>query len=104
MRITVLTVPGCPNAVPAVERVTVALAGRAAEVVLVEVHDQEQAVALGMNGSPTILLDGIDPFAAAGVVPSVSCRLFRDAVGTAAGAPSEAALRAAIDGVGVRDL
>ncbi|MFD9815818.1 organomercurial lyase [Streptomyces sp. NPDC059080] len=97
MRITVLTVPGCPNAPLAMERVTAALAGRTAEVERVEVHDQAQATAHGMNGSPTILLDGRDPFAPAGAVPSVSCRLYRDRDGTAAGAPSVAALRAALD-------
>lgn len=98
MRITVLTVPGCPNAAPAVERVTAALAGRAADVALVEVHDQDQAAARGMTGSPTILLDGTDPFAPPGSAPSVSCRLYRDLDGTVSGTPSEAALRAAIDG------
>ncbi|MDX2403964.1 alkylmercury lyase family protein [Streptomyces microflavus] len=98
MRITVLTVPGCPNAASAMERVRAALAGRAAEVELVEVHDQGQAAELGMNGSPTILLDGTDPFAPAGAVPSISCRLYRDADGTVAGTPSATALRAAIDG------
>ncbi|WTP60882.1 alkylmercury lyase family protein [Streptomyces phaeochromogenes] len=101
MRITVLTVPGCPNAAPAVERVRAALAGRAAEVELVEVHNQGQAAALGMNGSPTILLDGTDPFAPAGAEPSVSCRLYRDADGAVSGTPGEAALRAAIDGAGL---
>ncbi|MFE4801538.1 organomercurial lyase [Streptomyces sp. NPDC056708] len=98
MRITVLTVPGCPNAPLAMERVTAALAGREAEVELVEVHDQAQAAERGMNGSPTVLLDGVDPFAPAGAVPSVSCRLYRDADGAVAGAPSVAALRAALDG------
>ena len=98
MRITVLTVPGCPNAEPAVERVRAAMAGRAVEVELVEVRDQDQAAALGMTGSPTILLDGIDPFAYPGAEPSVSCRLYQEADGAVAGVPGEAALRAAIDG------
>lgn len=66
MRITVLTVPGCPNAPLAMERVAAALAARRAEVELVEVHDQAQAAEYGMNGSPTILLDGVDPFAPQG--------------------------------------
>lgn len=101
MRITVLTVPGCPNAAPALDKVTAALAGRAAEVELIEVRDQDQASALGMTGSPTILLDGIDPFATAGTVPSVSCRLYRDSDGTVAGVPTEAALRQAIDSAGL---
>ncbi|MFV0131860.1 alkylmercury lyase family protein [Streptomyces sp. HMX87] len=100
MRITVLTVPQCPNAAPALERVNAALAGRAAEVKLVEVDGQEQAAARGMTGSPTILLDGVDPFAPAGAVPSVSCRLYRDADGTVAGVPSVAALREALTGTG----
>ncbi|MER6604180.1 organomercurial lyase [Streptomyces rubiginosohelvolus] len=98
MRITVLTVPECPNAPLAVERVTAALAGRQAEVELVEVRDQAQAAEWGMNGSPTILLDGVDPFAPEGAVPSVSCRLYRDDGGAVAGAPSVAALRAALTG------
>ncbi|MFD8474882.1 alkylmercury lyase family protein [Streptomyces globisporus] len=100
MRITVLLVPECPNAPLALERVTAALVGQAAEVELVEVHDQEQAAARRMTGSPTILLDGVDPFAPAGAVPSVSCRLYRDADGKADGAPSVAALREAFTGAG----
>ncbi|MEU0120559.1 alkylmercury lyase family protein [Streptomyces albidoflavus] len=98
MRITVLTVAGCPNAEPAVEQVRAALAGRAAEVALVEVLDQAQAAECGMHGSPTILLDGVDPFAPAGVAPSVSCRLYRNANGTVSGVPSQDALRQALAG------
>ncbi|MFF2921780.1 organomercurial lyase [Streptomyces celluloflavus] len=101
MRITVLTVPECPNAPLAVERVTAALAGRSAAVELVEVLDQAQATELGMTGSPTVLLDGVDPFAPAGAVPSISCRLYREADGAVSGAPSVAALRAALDGAGL---
>lgn len=98
MRITVLTVPDCPNATLAYEWITAALAGRKAEVELVDVHDQAQAAEYGMTGSPTILLDGVDPFAPEGAVPSVSCRLYRDADGTVSGAPSEAALRQVLAG------
>jgi predicted DsbA family dithiol-disulfide isomerase len=98
MRITVLAVPGCPNTPLAVERVAEALAGRPARVELVEVHDQEQATRLGMNGSPTILMNGADPFATDGSVPSLSCRLYRDTDGTVSGAPSLAALTQVIEG------
>lgn len=100
MQITVLSVPGCPNAGLARERVTAALAGRHAEVELVEVHDQAQAVEFGMNGSPTVLMDGVDPLAPEGAGPSVSCRLYRDGDGAVAGAPSVAALREALGGSG----
>ncbi|WP_324618442.1 organomercurial lyase [Streptomyces sp. XY413] len=48
-----------------------------------------------MTGSPTLLLDGIDPFAVAGAPASVSCRLYRDADG----APSIRALRQALAGI-----
>ncbi|MEU9716219.1 alkylmercury lyase family protein [Streptomyces sp. NPDC085524] len=83
---------------PAYERVTAALAGRKAEVELVEVHDQAQAAEYEMTGSPTVLLDGVDPFAPEGAVPSVSCRLYRDADGMVSGAPSVAALGQALGG------
>lgn len=96
MRITVLTVPGCPNAAVVRERITAALAGRHVPVNLVEVSDEAGAARWGMTGSPTVLLDGVDPFAAAGTEPSVSCRLYRTADGTPDGAPSVADLRRAL--------
>ncbi|MFC5170624.1 organomercurial lyase (plasmid) [Streptomyces sp. Q6] len=98
MRITVLTVPDCPNVPLAQERIAAALDGRAAEVELVEVCDEAEAARWGMTGSPTVLLDGVDPFAPTGAAPSVSCRLYRDADGTVSGAPSVAALRQALSG------
>ncbi|MFD4177212.1 alkylmercury lyase family protein [Streptomyces anulatus] len=98
MRITVLTVADCPNARPALERVTAALDGRQAQVELVEVADESDAARLGMSGSPTILIDGTDPFAPPGAAPSISCRLYRDAAGTVSGVPDEAALRRALAG------
>ncbi|MCY0933916.1 alkylmercury lyase family protein [Streptomyces sp. H34-S4] len=95
MRITVLTVPDCPNAPVVEERITAALAGRAAEVERVEVREEAEATRWGMTGSPTVMLDGVDPFAVAGAAPSVSCRIYRDA-GQVDAAPSVAALRTAL--------
>ncbi|CAO0837000.1 alkylmercury lyase family protein [Streptomyces microflavus] len=96
MRITVLTVPGCPNAPVAHERIQAALSGRAAQVELVEVHDETEAVQLGMTGSPTVLFDDTDPFGQAGAAPSVSCRIYRHADGLVDGAPSTDELRQAL--------
>ena len=96
MRITVLAVPDCPNAPVAVGRIRAALAGRPASVELVEVTGEAEAARLGMTGSPTILLDGVDPFAGAGAVPSVSCRIYRGSDGAAEGAPSVQDLTAAL--------
>ncbi|GAU66473.1 hypothetical protein SSP35_03_01210 [Streptomyces sp. NBRC 110611] len=95
-RITVLTVPGCPNAPLVRVRIATALAGRTVPVDRVEVPDEEEAVRRGMNGSPAVLVNGTDPFAEPGVRPSLSCRLYRHADGTTDGAPTVADLRRAL--------
>ena len=101
MRITVVTIPGCPNVPVVWERITVALAGRAVPVDLIEVTDQDQAERWGMTGSPTVLLDGVDPFAVPGVAPSISCRLYRGTDGRVEGAPSTRDLRRALEAAGL---
>ncbi|MGA5191613.1 organomercurial lyase [Streptomyces griseoincarnatus] len=101
MRITVLTVPDCPNAPVVRERITEALGGREAQVELVEVREEAEAARWGMTGSPTVLVDGVDPFAVAGAPASVSCRLYRDEEGRPGGAPSIEALRQVLAGAGV---
>jgi hypothetical protein len=98
MQITVLTVPDCPNAALVGERLDVALAGREVPVEWVEVRDAEQAAATGMTGSPTVLVDAVDPFAVPGAAPSLSCRLYRSANGAVQGAPGVDELRDALSG------
>jgi len=98
MRITVLTVADCPNAHPTLDLVTTALAGRHAELSLVEVADETEAARLGMYGSPTVLIDGADPFAPPGAEPSLSCRLYWHPDGTMSGLPNADALRRALAG------
>lgn len=95
-----LTVPDCPHTPLVRERVAAALAGRPAEVELVEVHAEAEARQWGMTGSPTILVDGVDHFAVPGTPASLSCRLYRDGDGDGRpdGAPSVEALRQAIAG------
>ncbi|WNZ06433.1 hypothetical protein [Streptomyces sp. 11x1] len=97
-RVTVLTVPGCPNAPLIRERITEALQGRAVPVEWIEVHDTDEAVRQGMSGSPTLLLDGVDPFVPDGAAASLSCRLYRHADGITDGAPSVTDLRRALRG------
>ncbi len=97
VEVTVLTVPGCPHAELAEERLATAIAGLAGVRVIRRVAaDEQEAAALGMRGSPTILIDGTDPFALPGEGPSLSCRLYRQADGSLAGAPSAEALRDAL--------
>jgi hypothetical protein len=99
MRITVLTVPDCPNAPVVEQRLAQALDGREADVERVDVGDPEQAARLGMTGSPTVLIDGADPFGLPGAHGSLSCRLYRGPDGRAEGAPSVVDLRRALDAV-----
>lgn len=98
MQITLFTVPDCPNASLARERILSALDGRV-EVELIDVGQEAGAARWGMSGSPTVLLDGVDPFAVTGAAPSVSCRLYRDAEGLTHGAPDVQALRRALAGM-----
>lgn len=96
MRLQVLHVPGCPNAGTLITRLG-QLGHGPAQVKQHVVHDQDQAAALRMSGSPTLLVDGVDPFAVPGQPPSLSCRLYHDEHGTLTGAPSVAQLREAIN-------
>jgi hypothetical protein len=101
VELTVLTVPRCPNAALLDERLAAALAGLpGVRVVRRVVHDEQQAAALGMHGSPTLLIGGADPFAAPGEAASLSCRLYRQADGSLAGAPPAEALRRALANTG----
>jgi hypothetical protein len=94
MELTVLAVSECPTADVLRERLAVALVGRAdVSVVWREVTDVEQAERLGMHGSPTLLVDGVDPFARPGGTASLSCRLYGKDQGAAGQAPSVARLR-----------
>jgi hypothetical protein len=101
MELTVLTVPGCPNATAFEERLAAALADHPGAVVRRrQIADEQEAAQAGMAGSPTLLINGADPFAAPGQVPGLSCRLYRDATGRPAGAPSVADLRRALEQAG----
>jgi hypothetical protein len=67
MHLTVLAVEDCPNAPVLAERLAAVLAGREGISVSREVISDEGAAARwGMHGSPTLLIDGADPFAEPG--------------------------------------
>ncbi|MGW2705338.1 hypothetical protein [Streptomyces sp. NPDC001340] len=49
-----------------------------------------------MTESPTVLIDGVDPFAVPGAPASLSCRLYLEPEGRIEGAPSLADLGRAL--------
>jgi hypothetical protein len=93
MRITVLSVPDCPNVAVLLERLKAAGARGDGAVDVVLVRNEEDAARWGMAGSPTLLLDGADPFADAAAAPVLGCRLYRDSDGVVSDAPSVEQLR-----------
>jgi hypothetical protein len=101
MELVLLTVPDCPNAAAFEQRLAAVLAGRPDAVVRRRVIASEQeAAAEGMHGSPTLLVDGTDPFAALGQPPSLSCRLYTAVSGQAGPVPSVAELRRVLKAAG----
>lgn len=83
VEIDLLYVAECPNRRLARDHVDLALAQTrlAATVREREIHSSEEAGRLGMRGSPTILIDGQDPFVELAGPTALSCRLYRSEVG-----------------------
>lgn len=99
MEIDLLYVPDCPNHVIARNLVELALV-RTRLVATVrerEVHSPDEAQQLGMRGSPTILIDGEDPFADSSHPAGMACRLYRSDAGIS-GVPTLHQLIEALDG------
>ncbi len=94
MRLEILHVPDCPNLAPLLDRLAQVTA---LPVTTRVIESDADAVRFGMAGSPTLLVDGVDPFAAADACAcSVSCRLYRDEDGRMVAVPSPEQLRAAL--------
>lgn len=98
MELVLLTIPDCPNAAVFETRLAAALAGQPDVVVRRrEIVGELDAVRAGMCGSPTLLINGADPFAVPGQLPGLACRLYQDETGRPAGAPSAEAIRRVVD-------
>jgi hypothetical protein len=100
MRLQVLHIPGCPNADLLTTRLVDLVCGRVPVEEKV-IQDQSQATAWGMHGSPTLLIDGVDPFASGDLPAVLACRLYRDHHGAPIGAPTVPQLRTALSSKGV---
>jgi len=90
MDVRLLYFDGCPNWPVAEERLREALTRVGLEgqsIGRVPVDTPDDAERLGFIGSPTILLDGRDPFATGREQPGLACRVFSTRDGLA-GAPT----------------
>src|SRR3954453_17345727 len=83
MRVELLYSDGCPNWTVAYERLTEALrdAGRDVSVERRRIETAEDAEELGFLGSPTIRIDGTDPFASGTEQVGLACRVFATPTG-----------------------
>jgi hypothetical protein len=97
IELMVLSVPGCPNVPLLEQRLAEALAGRPAVLVRRVIANADEAARCGMRGSPTVLVNGYDPFAVPGTVPALACRIYRGEGGRLEGAPAVEALRRALE-------
>lgn len=94
MDVTILAIPDCPGGALLTDRLAAALDGLPGVRVTNQVIGSEgEAAAAGMRGSPTLLVDGTDPFAVPGDSPGLACRLYRQENGSLAGAPAPDELR-----------
>jgi hypothetical protein len=97
MRLQILHLAGCPNAAVLEARLAGLLGGHPnVEISRQLVEDDRQATVLGMAGSPTLLINGVDGFADPLSTPNLGCRLYRHDDGRLSGAPSVAQLRRAL--------
>jgi hypothetical protein len=100
MRITVQYFDGCPHWKLADRRLASVLQGLDQDRFTLEyqrIDSPELAERIGFRGSPTILIDGQDPFASGSEPIGMSCRIFRTEHG-AQGAPTEKQLRDVLEG------
>lgn len=78
MDVALLYFEGCPNWRETDERLREAIAcsGLTVTPTYVTVETAEDAERLSFRGSPTVLVDGVDPFADAAAPVGLSCRVF----------------------------
>jgi hypothetical protein len=98
MQVELLWFAGCPSYLRAQELLAQVLReeGVDAPIEMIQVHDDAEAIALKFLGSPTIRLNGRDPFAEPGQDHfAMQCRVYRTPAGLK-GVPTLEMLRAAV--------
>jgi hypothetical protein len=94
LELTILAVPGCPGAVLLEQRLAEVLSDRRGVRLRRRIiTSTAQVERWRMYGSPTLLVNGADPFAAPGAAPALACRLYQADGGRLDTSPSVPALR-----------
>lgn len=86
---------GCPNWKTTARDLSHAVEGTNADIRLEKIDTHDVAIARGFRGSPTVLVNGTDPFADSDAPIGLTCRLYRTDSGLA-GSPSLGQLRDAV--------
>lgn len=83
VKVTVLYFDGCPHWQAVLERVRLAAdrVGVAVELEPVAVDTDQDVRRLAFSGSPTVLVDGRDPFATSGPAAALACRVYAHRTG-----------------------
>lgn len=87
MQVTLQHFDGCPHWQLADERLRTLVGEFGFELSYEAIDTPEAAEEAGFRGSPTILVDGVDPFADGDEPVGLSCRVY-DTPGGPAGAPT----------------
>lgn len=95
MDLTLMYFDGCPNWQTMADRLDTLAGELGLEVTRRTVTSAAEAEAVGFLGSPTLLVDGHDPFAEGGEPTGLSCRVYQTPDG-AAGSPTVEQLRAVL--------
>lgn len=95
--IELLVVPDCPNGADAINIIRTAVADThvASHITCTVITTEQQACQRGFTGSPTILLNGTDPFSKPGQPIGLTCRLYSTSAGLR-GVPDLTDLRRAL--------
>jgi hypothetical protein len=95
-RVTLLYFDGCPNWEETDAHLRV-LAGEVPDLSItrVRVESADDAERLGFRGSPSVFVDGVDPFSDPGAPVGLSCRVYATPDGLA-GSPTLSQLREAL--------
>jgi hypothetical protein len=97
--VELVVVPDCPHAPAAQELLRIALdaAGLPCTGIRLSiVESQREAEERGFGGSPTILINGVDPFAEPGRPSALACRIYPGQAGPSALPPADELTRALI--------